>query len=217
MQSRRQSRRLWRRTPKQDRARDTIEVILHATAQILDQKGAAALNTNAIAERAGISVGTLYEYFPDKEAVLVALARRQLARDRAIMLDVISAPGGGSFPERVRRAIRVLIGLHAENESVRKVTMATHLAHGLWDEHAEPVRAVADLLAQVEGALPRNVPLSQTSIFVLTRAVVGVVRAAMREQPELLRAKELEDELVNLVEGFLEAGLGRNKRSKARR
>jgi AcrR family transcriptional regulator len=90
MRSKKQSRSLRRRTPKQARSRDTIDVILQATIQILEQEDATALNTNAIAERAGISVGTLYEYFPDREAILVAVAQRQLACDRDVMLEAIT-------------------------------------------------------------------------------------------------------------------------------
>ncbi len=83
--------------PKQDRSRDTTDVILGATIQVLEQKGAATLTTNAIAERAGISVGTLYEYFSEKEAILVAVAQQQLARDgdvivRAEAMSVCSSP-----------------------------------------------------------------------------------------------------------------------------
>jgi len=67
-----------RKNPSQARARDTIEVIFEATARILERAGRRGLSTNAIAELAGISIGSLYHYFPSKEAVLVAMARREL-------------------------------------------------------------------------------------------------------------------------------------------
>src|SRR5262249_61214728 len=72
-----------RRTPRQERAQDTVQVIFEATARILQREGRAALNTNYIAECAGVSVGTLYQYFPNKEAILVAMARNELANDEA--------------------------------------------------------------------------------------------------------------------------------------
>src|SRR5262249_14524108 len=67
-----------RKNPSQARGRDTIEVIFEATARILERSGRRGLSTNAIAELAGISIGSLYHYFPSKEAVLVAMARREL-------------------------------------------------------------------------------------------------------------------------------------------
>jgi AcrR family transcriptional regulator len=70
-----------RKMPRQVRARRTIEVIYEATARIIEREGVGKLTTNQIASRAGVSIGTLYEYFPNKEAVIVAMARRQLADD----------------------------------------------------------------------------------------------------------------------------------------
>lgn len=67
-----------RRSPKQARARATCEAIVEAAAQILERGGADALTTNAVAERAGVSIGTLYQHFPDKQAILIAAARREL-------------------------------------------------------------------------------------------------------------------------------------------
>jgi AcrR family transcriptional regulator len=66
-----------RRKPRQARARATCEAILEAASQILERDGAAGFNTNAVAERAGVSIGTLYQYFPDKTAILLAAAQRE--------------------------------------------------------------------------------------------------------------------------------------------
>src|SRR5271163_4144859 len=72
-----------RRKPRQARSRLTWEAIVEAAAQILERDGAAAFNTNAVAERAGVSIGTLYQYFPDKQAILAAAAKRELAEGSA--------------------------------------------------------------------------------------------------------------------------------------
>jgi AcrR family transcriptional regulator len=65
------------RTPRQQRSRRTFEDILEAAAQVFDTEGLGA-TTNRIAERAGYSIGTLYQYFPDKWALLCALADRHI-------------------------------------------------------------------------------------------------------------------------------------------
>jgi AcrR family transcriptional regulator len=69
-----------RRKPRQERARETVEAIVEAAAQVFDRHGYAAGTTNRIAERAGVSIGTLYQYFPNKDAIVVELARRHLAQ-----------------------------------------------------------------------------------------------------------------------------------------
>ena len=65
-----------RRVPKQARARANLDALLDATAHLLRRSGYATLTTNHIAERAGVSIGTLYQLFPGKEAVVAALAER---------------------------------------------------------------------------------------------------------------------------------------------
>jgi AcrR family transcriptional regulator len=67
-----------RRKPKQARAHDTVEVVLDAAARVLARHGYARATTNRIADAAGVSVGTVYEYFSSKEAVFDALIRREL-------------------------------------------------------------------------------------------------------------------------------------------
>src|SRR6516225_9848639 len=98
-----------RRSPKQARARETVEVIFDATARILLREGRAALNTNHIAERAGISIGSLYEYFPNKVAILVAMARREIVRVTASVTRAISDPSNDPRAEAARLAVRALI------------------------------------------------------------------------------------------------------------
>src|SRR5215475_5457688 len=69
-----------RRKPRQDRARDTVEAILEAAAQVFERHGYRAGTTNWIAERAGVSIGSLYQYFPNKDAIVMELARRHIAQ-----------------------------------------------------------------------------------------------------------------------------------------
>jgi AcrR family transcriptional regulator len=69
-----------RRKPRQERARDTVEAIVEAAAQVFERHGYAAGTTNRIAERAGVSIGSLYQYFPNKDALVVELSRRHIAQ-----------------------------------------------------------------------------------------------------------------------------------------
>lgn len=66
-----------RKTPTQERSRNTVEVIVEAAARILSREGADALSTNRIAEVAGVSVGSLYQYFPNREAIVAELVGRK--------------------------------------------------------------------------------------------------------------------------------------------
>ncbi len=68
-----------RKSARQARSAATVEVIVEAAARILETAGVAGFTTNAVAERAGVSVGSLYQYFPNKDAITRALIRRELA------------------------------------------------------------------------------------------------------------------------------------------
>jgi len=73
-----------KKQPKQDRSRATVDYILKAAAQLLDQDGAYyGLNTNRIAKKAGVAVASLYQYFPNKEAIVNALFEMELSEERA--------------------------------------------------------------------------------------------------------------------------------------
>ena len=61
-----------RRKPRQARSQATVEVILAAAARVFARSGYAATTTNHVAAKAGVSIGSLYEYFPSKDAILVA-------------------------------------------------------------------------------------------------------------------------------------------------
>ena len=194
-----------RRKPRQARAQDTVEVIFEATAQILRRKGRAALNTNYIAECAGISVGTLYQYFPDKEAILVEMARRELEADRAAVMKASSGPVNPEA-DLVRLAIRALIGRFRRSREVRQIAIETLITEGHGGELAASVQKAAQMIGQYEDRfLPgRADAVSSTSLFVITRAISGVLRSASQEHSPLLDSAEFEDELVRLVRAYFE-------------
>ena len=83
-----------RKTPRQPRSSETVASILEAAAQILETKGFEGFNTNAVARRAGVSIGSLYQYFPGKDAMMIALMRRETAQFRADAVVALDQPSG---------------------------------------------------------------------------------------------------------------------------
>lgn len=195
-----------RRVPQRVGSAATVEAIYEATARILQARGREGLNTNLIAETAGVSVGTLYGYFPNKQSILLEMARREMdaLRDRvgAALLD-----HKNEEPDPVRRAIRALVKGYGRRSKVRRILMETLFASGGSEEMARPVYEIADLvLRHPDRVLPKGAAMpSHVGLFVITRAVDGVIRTATYEAAPFLESREFEDELLRLVTGYLEA------------
>src|SRR3954463_13511630 len=95
-----------RRIPYQARAAETVAAILEASAQLLEAGGLAAFTTNAVAERAGVSIGTLYQYFADKQALLRAIAEREMRTTLAAVAAALRGDPQASVEARVRAMVR---------------------------------------------------------------------------------------------------------------
>jgi AcrR family transcriptional regulator len=194
-----------RRIPTQARADKTIETILVATAQILRIEGEARLTTNRIAERAGVSVGSLYQYFPHKEAILLALAERE----RHALVARISSELQSALPKGLeataRIVVRTLIATLAARQKGRKPLLLYLMRHPDLGKVSLGADALAQLLVGLSTASPsqKRWELDQTAAFVLTRAVQGVLRAAVLEEQSCLTTPALEDGLVRLIVAFL--------------
>jgi AcrR family transcriptional regulator len=105
-----------RKVPQQSRAEQTVASILEAAARVLETKGLAGLNTNAVAQRAGVSIGSLYQYFPGKDALIVALSLRERAEFVADAMDALDQPSG-------QLALQQLIAVSV-NQQLRRPVLA---------------------------------------------------------------------------------------------
>jgi AcrR family transcriptional regulator len=94
-----------RKSPRQRRSTATVDTILEAAARILEANGLDALTTNAVAERAGVSIGSLYQYFPGKAAILAELIRRQRADLLAGIDEAANRKPDGSLEESIRALV----------------------------------------------------------------------------------------------------------------
>lgn len=197
-----------RRSPRQVRAHETLAVILEAAWLLLQQRGLAGFNTNRIAERAGVSIGTLYGYFPNKQSILVALARRLLQADRQAVVDALeTAAAQGADP--VRCIVRVLFQRHRQDASLRRTLLSAYLGAGLAGDDAEQVRAQVGHIVSHPGGPLAGRSLTGAQLFVVSRAVLGVARALTEDAEALpMSDQALEDESVRLVRAYLDVAAG---------
>lgn len=131
-----------RKVPRQARAAATVAAIVEAAARILEQEGLTSYTTNAIAERAGVSVGSLYQYFADRDSITKALIERETG---ALIDEVRGAIGASTGREGLERLIRIAV-----QHQLRRPALARLL--DLEEDRlplAEDLRAVGERLADV--------------------------------------------------------------------
>lgn len=177
-----------------------MATILEAAAQILEAGGLGAFTTNAVAERAGVSIGTLYQYFADKNAVLLALVQQEMTRGLADVDRALQGESDASIEGRVRAVVRAMVGAFRGRARARKAVMQAILAQNMSLEMMAPISAF--LAQQPRTLLPA---LTGEQFFVLTRALMGAVRAAVMEEQPFLRSRSFEDEVVRLIMAYLQA------------
>ena len=116
-----------RRTPSQERSGELVRKLLEATAQVLADVGLEATSTNKIAARAGVAIGSIYQYFPNKEALIDALLDERLRRMEALTASRMEALSAKSFPEAAEAMLRAAIAFY-EAEPALTVMLASRTA-----------------------------------------------------------------------------------------
>jgi AcrR family transcriptional regulator len=157
-----------RKTPTQSRSEDTVASIVEAAAQVLESDGFEGFNTNAVAARAGVSIGSLYQYFPGKDALTVALIRRETRRfyeDAAVALTQRSGKAaleyliGASVRQQLQRPMLARLldiaegrpALRDEVGNPEVAAVVVEVIRRVAPRHARPDVAAGDLLAMVRG------------------------------------------------------------------
>ena len=111
-----------RKRPVQQRSRETVRAILEAAARIFEERGVAAATTDAIAERAGVSVGSLYQYFPNKESLLAMLSSCHLLAAQGALVPALAQLDAGAPAEiAIPALVHAMIESHAHRPRLHRM------------------------------------------------------------------------------------------------
>lgn len=119
-----------RKKPIQKRSKNTVEIILIASRQILLQDGPLKFSTNTIAKKSGVSIGSIYQYFQSKEKIIEALIEKELAESIKKFDEELRKLINSSFQERICGVINNLSGLFSENEYLLQAQKLFSLSDG---------------------------------------------------------------------------------------
>lgn len=192
-----------RKIPSQERARATVEAILEAAAYILVRDGWEKFTTNSVAERAGVNIASLYQFFPNKDSIVAELQRRHIEKGR------------DAYPEKIahlrsqpnlRAALKILIdgaiAEHRINPKLHKV-FAEELPRASRRIHGERDKHLIARLANVLEPYPIRVPDLDIALFLFRVIGHAAIHEAASERPDLLENPLFAKELVTLIERYL--------------
>ncbi len=196
-----------RKQPRQARSRATLDAILIATARILKRDGFDRASTNRIAEAAGVSIGSLYQYFPSKEALVAALVERHTAEMRAVLQAEMERVARAPIAEAVARMVELMLRAHAVDPALHKVLMEQVPRVGRLERF---YRIEAEFTALVRAYFevhrhairPRDLGLAA---FVVVQIVESLTHAAVLHHPQALGSQALAREITTVVLRYLEA------------
>jgi len=138
-----------RRAPLQSRGQATFDLILDATSQLLDELGLEGVNTNTIAKAAGVNIATLYQYFPNKRAVLLALFQRQAERRVSTAQSLLAGIGRSpDWPDRIVAFVDGMARLRAELPGTAALMQAMRVDPELREHNLRAGDAASTLLAE---------------------------------------------------------------------
>jgi AcrR family transcriptional regulator len=177
-----------RKAPEQDRSRATVEAIVEAAAHILVKYGYDAFTTNRVAERAGVSIGSLYQYFPNKDALLSELMRRHVAQIERGVEEMAELARTAPLAEVVRTGIQENVRSHLIDPELHRVLSEEVPRLGSLDWKVAFVTRMEDRVRGMLEARRSETAIADTGLaaYIVTRTVEAVVHNAMREQPKAL-------------------------------
>jgi AcrR family transcriptional regulator len=191
-----------RRQPVQQRSAQRVERMLNACAELIAEGGYDALTTTLIAERAGVAVGSLYQFFPDKRAVVQALTLRNLDRFLAAVEERFEAAHLERWQDTIDVIIDVYVWMHRQAPGFSRLHFGDVVDPHLMDKRRDNDTVIAErlvaLIAQRFGIPQAEL---QLPISVAVAAADAVLKLAVRHAPDGDPA--VIDEAKHLVRGYL--------------
>ena len=191
-----------RKIPLQGRSRALCDAVLVAAARVFDRLGYEATTTNHVAELAGVSIGSLYQYFPNKDALVTALHERHGEEVAAVTAAALTADQPTEAV--VRRLVADLFALHRERPRLQALL---HGPGAFRERHAEDSPSTRALLTacaawlRVRGRDSRDL----VDAYVLLQMTESLVHAATLEPPAFASEAALQDGVARALLAFIAA------------
>ncbi len=181
-----------------------VEAILEATIRVLVARGYEGTTTIAVAERAGVSVGSLYQYFPNKESLVAALAERHSAELLARLGEVLATLDARDPRAAIRALVRAGLDGHRLNPRLHKVLSEQVPRIGRLRAAIDTSNVIAGKIATwlKSGGVELTSRDPDVAAFVLVTVVEALTHRVVIERPDVITTSQLEAEAIDLVAGY---------------
>jgi AcrR family transcriptional regulator len=198
-----------RKTPIQARSTVTVEAISEATIQVLLSHGAERFTTTRVAARAGVSVGTLYQYYPNKQSLLFAVLERHMhnvaARVEATCESACHKPLAEMIREMVQAFVDakmeradISVALYRASTDVGGATLIKRIGH----------RFRKSIEAMLQTAPDTKFPPDKIAIDIMLAAMAGTMRSLLESRPTSATVRKSREQLVLLCQSYMAAAMG---------
>ena len=167
-----------RREPKQQRSRQTVDAVLEAVRLVVKRHGTQAITTNRIAEAAGVSVGSLYQYFPDKRAIFTELHDRHVDEVRRLITQTTTDCASAPLEDFARELVLGLVDAHTESAELHDVVAAAVPQSALSFRNALH-QTFGQVLARADDPERYSRDAAERMLFVLPRMVESLVHGGV--------------------------------------
>jgi AcrR family transcriptional regulator len=195
-----------RKTPIQARSTVTVEAISEAAIQVLLRHGAERLTTTRVADRAGVSVGTLYQYYPNKQSLLFAVLEHHLNNVAARVEAACESACHKPLAEMIREMVEAFVDAKMERADISVALYRVSADVGgpaLIKRINQRLRKAVEAMLQT--APDTKLPLDKFSIEIMLAAMAGAMRSLLENGPTSSTVRKSREQLVLLCQSYMMA------------
>ena len=200
-----------RKTPIQARSTVTVEAISEAAIQVLLSRGAERLTTTRVAERAGVSVGTLYQYYPNKRSLLFAVMEQHLDNVATRVEAACKGACHKKLAEMIREMVEAFVDAKMERADISTALYRISADVGgpaLIKRISQRTRQAVEAMLQT--APDAKLPPDRINIDLMLSAMAGVMRSLLEAGPSSATLRKSREQLVLLCQSYMAAANGRS-------
>jgi AcrR family transcriptional regulator len=194
-----------RKKPTQARSRATFEAIIEGGAQVLVEDGFHQMTTNSIAERAGVSIGSLYQYFPNKEAIVASIVERFAERQFELLVHGLQEIANAPLEDVVRHLVNAMFEAKQAEPELNRVLVEQLPPIGQLDVMRDWTEQACQMIEMALQTRRDEVEVEdlEMAAFMMVTACHGIMHSTLLDRPRLLDSEEIREHTARMMLQYL--------------